>query len=88
MLWLHGNDSVLRTSIFLALGGIPYKYNQCHTTLGGLTSVCEIRSGSSNNNEILDINVLQKFTLHVLSQSYGLFQKISSLSMDDTELGT
>ena len=52
---------------FLALAGIPYKYNQCHTTLGGLSSVCaKIDPASSKNNEILEINVLQKFTSHAL----------------------
>ena len=25
---------------FLALAGIPYKCNQCHTIVGGLSSVC------------------------------------------------
>ena len=42
---------------FLALAGIPYKYNQCHTTLGWLSSICaKLEPGSSKNNEILEIN--------------------------------
>ena len=58
-LWLHGNDSVLRAAIFLALAGMPYKYNQCHTTLTGLSGVCaRLEPASSNNNGILEINVL------------------------------
>ena len=37
---------------FLALAGIPYEYNQHHTTLGGLSSVCaKIEPASSKNNE-------------------------------------
>ena len=50
-----------------ALAGIPYKYNQCHATLGELSSMCaKIEPASSKNNEILEINVLQKFTPHAL----------------------
>ena len=42
----------------LALAGIPYKYNQCRTTLGGFSSVCaKVEPASSKNNEILEINV-------------------------------
>ena len=52
---------------FLALTSIPYKYNQCHTFLGGLSSVCaKLEPASSKNEEILKINVLQKFTSHAL----------------------
>ena len=48
---------------FLALTGVPYKYNQYHTTLGGLSGVCaKLEPASSKNNETLEINVLQKFT--------------------------
>ena len=36
-------------------------------TLEGLTSVCaKLEPASSKNNELLEINVLQKFTSHVL----------------------
>ena len=46
---------------FLALASIPCKYNQCHTTLIGLSSVCaKVEPASSTNNEILEINVLEK----------------------------
>ena len=46
---------------FLALAGILYKYDQFHTTLGGLSSVCaKVEPTSSKNNEILEINALQK----------------------------
>ena len=52
---------------FLALAGIPYKYDQFHTTLGGLSSVCtKLEPTSSKNNEILEINVLQKVTPRAL----------------------
>ena len=54
MLWLHENDPILTAASFLALTDIPYKYNQCHTTLGGLSSVCaKLQPASSKNNEIL-----------------------------------
>ena len=67
MQWLQGNDSIQRAAIILAFVGIPYKYNHCHTALGGLGSVCaNLEPASSKNNEILEINVLQKFTLHAL----------------------
>ena len=52
---------------FLALAGILYKYDQFHTTLGGLNSVCaKLELTSSKNNDILEINVLQKFTPRAL----------------------
>ena len=52
---------------FLALAGIPYKYDQCHTTLRGLGSVCaKLEPPSSKNKGILEINVLQNFTPHAL----------------------
>ena len=36
-------------------------------TLGGLSSVCaKLEQASSKNNEILEINVLRKFTSHAL----------------------
>ena len=66
MLWLQGNDCILIAAIFRA----PYKYNQCHTALGGLSSVCaKQESASCKNNEILEINVLQKSTAHALCQT-------------------
>ena len=55
---------------FLALAGLPYEYNQCRTSLGELSNVCaKLGLGSSKNNEILGINVLQKFTRHALWMS-------------------
>ena len=54
----------------LVLEGIPHKYNQCQRTMGGLSSVCaRLEPASSRNNEILEINALQKFTPHVLYQA-------------------
>ena len=51
----------------LALAGIPYKYNQCHTILEGLSSVCaKLEPASLKNNEILEVSVMQKFTSHAL----------------------
>ena len=67
MLWLHENDSILRAAIFLTLATIPYKYNQGHTILGELSSVCaKLEPASSKNDEILEINVLQQFTSDAL----------------------
>ena len=64
MLWLHGNNSILRAAIFLALAGIPYELPY---KFGGLISVCDkLEPAISQNNEILKINVLQKFTPHAL----------------------
>ena len=67
------NDMITRKRLcseswnFLAHAGIPYKYNQCHTILGGLSGVCaKSEPASSENNKILEINVLQKFTSHAL----------------------
>ena len=41
----------------LALAGIPEKYNQCHTTLGGSSSVCaKLEPTSLKNNEMIEIN--------------------------------
>ena len=62
MLWLQGNDPTLRAAIFCNCRH-TYKYTHCHTTLGGLSSVyAELEPASSKSNEILEINVLQKFT--------------------------
>ena len=48
-------------------------------TLEGSSSVCaKLEAASSNNKEILEINVLQKFTAHALC--HGLqFMKISKM---------
>ena len=88
MLWLHGNNSILRAAI-LALAGIPYKYNQCRTTLGGLSSVCaKLEPLSSKNNEIHNrqINVLQKFTPHALWLNREVKLLNNSVIFEDTEL--
>ena len=64
ILWLHGNSSILRAAIFLALAGIPYELPY---KFGGLISVCDkLEPAISQSNEILKINVLQKFTPHAL----------------------
>ena len=52
----------------MALVDRPYKYNQCHTTLGGLSrSMPNCNQLAPKITEILEINVLQKFTFHALS---------------------
>ena len=64
MLWLKGKSAILKFAMF---EGMPCKHNQCHTTLGGLSSVCaKLEPSSSKTNEILEINVLQKLTPHTL----------------------
>ena len=78
MLWFYENDSILNATIF----GF-YKDNRtdtfdknkrCHLTLEGLSSVCaKLDPASSKNNKILEINVLQKFTLHALCPHSGAF---------------
>ena len=87
LLWLRGNDSYSETCHVLALSGIPYKYNQCHTTLEGLSSVCtKSESASSKNKDILEINVLQKFTLHALFlylQQVGYESHINLMTLFD-----
>ena len=70
MLWFYENDSILHTtfSAFTKTTDKCNKNKQCHTTLKGLRSVCaKLEPASSKNNEILEINVLQKFTSQVLS---------------------
>ena len=58
---------------FLALTGIPYKYKQCHTILGGLSSACaKLEQVSSKNNEILEINVPHPLCKDSLGQLLGL----------------
>ena len=43
-------------------------------TLEGLSSACaKLEPDSSKNNEILEINVLQKFTSHALSKKCDTF---------------
>ena len=71
MLWLHGNDSTMRATIFLALAGMLYKYNQCHIILEMLSSACaKLEPASSKNNETLEINIQQKFRLRLHGIGY------------------
>ena len=57
---------------FMAFASIPYKHNQYHTTLRGLCSICaDLEPASSKNNEILEINAMQKFTSHALFAMNG-----------------
>ena len=68
---------------FLAFVDILYKYKQCHTTLGGLSSVCaKSEPASSKNNETLEINVLQKFTSYAIYEvvEHALFSRFSSFN--------
>ena len=59
--WFYENHSIL-SATFLGI----YKDNsRCHMSLEGLRSVCaKLAPTSYKNNEILEINVLQKFILH------------------------
>ena len=61
-------------AIFSALKKATDSFNKnkrCHITLKGLSSVCaKLEAASSKNNEILEINVLQKFTSHALLQVF------------------
>ena len=68
MLWLHGNDSILRGAIFWHLQAyLPNITNAIQLNLGGLTSVyAKLEPASSKNNEIPEINVLQRFNPHAL----------------------
>ena len=61
MLWLCGNN-LIKAAAFLALADIPtYKNNS--GTWEGPNSVCsKLKPARSKSNEILQINVLQKFS--------------------------
>ena len=66
MLWLYENDYI-HFSASTKTTDTFNKNKRCHMTLEGLSSVCAISEpASSKNNEMLDINVLQKFTPHAL----------------------
>ena len=71
MLWFYENDSIL-TQHFLAFTKTKDTFDknkQCHKTLEGLSSVCgKLEPASSKSNEILEINVLQKFIVRALCQ--------------------
>ena len=69
--WFYENDSIL-TLHFSAITNTTDTFNKnklCHKILEGLNSVCgKLEPASSKSNEILKINVLQKFTVHALCQ--------------------
>ena len=67
MLRLHGNDSILRAAPFWHLQEYPTNMINSIQRLGGLSSVsAKLEPTSSKNKEILEINVLQKFTPRAL----------------------
>ena len=65
MLWFYENHSILNASFFGIYKNNRHKNKQCHMTFEGLSSVCANLepAGSTENNEILAMNVLQKFTI-------------------------
>ena len=69
MLWFYENDSILNAT-FSAFKKATESFNinkRCHMTLEGVSSVCaKLELAGSKNNEILEINVLQKFTSYAL----------------------
>ena len=76
LLWLHGNDSILRATIFWQLQAyLTNITNAIQLGGGGLSGVCaKLEAASSKNNEIFEINVQQKFTPHALPQlTYKFF---------------
>ena len=69
VLWFYWNDSILNAtfSAFIKITDTFNKNERCHMTLEWLSSVCaRSEPASSKNNEILEMNVLQKFTSHAL----------------------
>ena len=61
MLFLHGNDSVLRAASFWHLQA--YLTNITNVIQLWESSVCaKFEAAASKNDEVLEINVLQKFT--------------------------
>ena len=71
MLWFYENESVLDAT-FLAFTKTTDRFNKNkrdHVTLERLSSVCTKKEpAGSKTNKILEINVLQKFTSHSLSE--------------------
>ena len=68
-------NGFMKTTLFLELHFLAFtkttetidKKKRCHLTLGGLSSIsAKLQPVSSKNNEIIEINVLQKFTPHGL----------------------
>ena len=61
-IWLYGNRFIKGAAV-LALAGILDKNNQCNRTWRGLNSVhTKQELARSESNEILEINILQKFS--------------------------
>ena len=72
MLWFYENDPILNAtfSTFTKTTDTFNKNKRCHMSLHGLSIVCvKLEPTSSKYNEILEINVLQKFTSHALYNS-------------------
>ena len=88
MLWFYENDSILNAtfSTFTKTTDTFNKIKRCQTTLEGLSSVCTIlEPASSKNNEILEINVLQKFTPHALYSNKLPKKSLSSFKISEFE---
>ena len=66
MLWFYENDSIFNANLLAFTKTTTDTFNKnkrCYVTLKGLSSVyAKLELASSKNNEILAINVLQKFT--------------------------
>ena len=73
-LWFYENDSYSERYVFSPFTKKTDTFNKnkrCHVTLEGLGSVCaKLKPVSSKNNEILEINVLHKFTSHALYKAH------------------
>ena len=81
MLWFYENDSFPSATFFSIYKNTADTFNKSkryHMTSDGLSSVCaKLEPTSYKNIEILEINVLQKFTSHALSQK-SLSEIVSS----------
>ena len=65
----------LHFSAFIKTADTFNKNKRCYMTLEGLSNVCaKLEPASSENNEILAINVLQKFTSHVTCETLHYWQ--------------
>ena len=61
--------------VFLALADILHKKNYCSWTLGGLSSVStKLEQARFKSNQILQINLLQKFSPYCLCQQNLILQ--------------
>ena len=68
---VYENDSVLSTTFFGIYTTDTFsKHKRCHMSLKGLSSGC------AKLDEILEINVLQKFTPHALWETFGKIEII------------